>query len=510
MYTLLVCFVASCVAAIVLTRRVRDMAIAKDIVTRPELDRHVHTQPIPRLGGVAVYLSVMLVLLFSFSLSRLLGSAYPFSTREMVGLLGPASIIFLLGLYDDLRGANAYLKFSVQGIAAGLLYFAGYGVERFDLFSRSHALGITLGLPITIFWVLLVTNAFNLIDGLDGLAAGSAFFSTMVMFMISLLRGNVAISFVTIALAGAILGFLRYNFNPATIFLGDSGSLFVGFLLSGLALAGSQKATTIVAVTIPVISFGLPIVDVALAVARRFLSGRQLFAGDDDHIHHRLLKRGLSQREAVLTLYGVTAAFGLLSLALLHGEKLLALVLIVIAIGVLSGIQQLRYVEFLELSESLQRAVARKRILANNVNVRRAAELLRTCKSRESLCRILQETFEPLGFDGFRLENFAGAELSEPCVSPMHFGPNGTLRYCWSGEREPGLGPAWELRLQLPTIGTQPMAYLCLFQMEEERPLLFDLRVVTNGVRTSISDAIRRTVPRSEATEERARAAAQN
>src|SRR5207302_3296486 len=190
------------------------------------------------------------------------------------------TLILLLGVYDDLRGANAYLKFGVQSCAALLLYINGLRVHHFDLFSSSHILRTTIGLPLTVFWVLLITNAFNLIDGLDGLAAGSAFFSTIVMFVISLFRENAIVSIMTIVLAGAILGFLRYNSNPASIFLGDSGSLFVGFMLSALALAGSQKATAMVAVAIPVVALGLPILDVALAVARRVIGAKPLFDGD--------------------------------------------------------------------------------------------------------------------------------------------------------------------------------------------------------------------------------------
>jgi UDP-GlcNAc:undecaprenyl-phosphate/decaprenyl-phosphate GlcNAc-1-phosphate transferase len=491
--SLWLCFSCSAILALVFTRRVRDFAIRKGLVAPPELGRHVHTKALPRLGGVALYFSVFPVLTSALIAWHWTGLAHPFSFIRWFGLLGPASIVFLLGLYDDLRGANAYLKFGVQAIAAALLYFAGYGVQQFDLFSRSHALGVLLGLPITIFWVLLITNAFNLIDGLDGLAAGSAFFSTLVLFVVSLLQGSFNLAFIALALAGAILGFLRYNFNPATIFLGDSGSLFIGFLLSALGLAGSQKATTAIAVTIPIIAFGLPIVDVTLAVARRFLRGSRLFDGDDDHIHHKLLKRGMSQREAVLTLYAITAAFGLLSLAIFHGQRILAAVLIIIAIGVLYGIQQLHYVEFSELGELLHQAGIHRRILANNVGVRRAAESLSKCTDLLGLCQILQETFQPLGFDGFRLENSSFAGLSNSRLRPLHRGSNGSLQYVWSGHTE--CAPAWELRLQLPNSGRHPLAYLCLFQMEENRPLLFDLRVVTNGVRTCVSEAIERAIP---------------
>lgn len=493
----LLVFVVCLFVSMVSTRSVRNLANANGWVHIPKTERHMHTVPVPRLGGVAIYLSVMPVLVLGLVCPGWIGIAHPLSILGSAGLLGPATIVFLLGLYDDLKGADAYLKLSVQAIAACLLYFAGYGVEHIDLVSTSHALEAGLSLPITVFWVLLVTNAFNLIDGLDGLAAGSAFFSTMVMFVISVFRGNFSVSIITITLAGAVLGFLRYNFNPATIFLGDSGSLFVGFLLSAVALGASQKATTIVAVTIPVIAFALPVLDAALAVVRRFLGGRPLFTGDNDHIHHKLMKRGFSQIRAVLTLYGVTAAFGLLSLALLHGEKMLAMILIVIAIGVFWGIRQLRYVEFSELRELMWRTVLRRRIMANNVSVLRAAEVLASCKDCEGLCRILQNTFEPLGFDGFYLETFASAPLSDSSINPLRRDSNGKLQYRWSGDDR--LEAVWELRLQLPSNTHQPMRYLSLFQMEDDRPLFFDLRVLTNGVRISISDAIQRTMPQCQA-----------
>jgi len=507
-YFLLLCFAASCALSMFLTTRVRDAAIARGIVAPPRSDRHVHMTPVPRLGGVAVYLSMMLVLVLGLFVLGRTGISHPPSIREVVGLLGPSTIIFLLGFYDDLKGADAYLKFSVQAVAAVLLYFGGYGVEHIDLLSRSHALGVWLGLPITVFWVLLVTNAFNLIDGLDGLAAGSAFLSTMLMFLLSVLRGDFTVSIIMIALAGAVLGFLRFNFNPATIFLGDSGSLFVGFLLSAVALASLHKATTFSAVMIPVIAFGLPILDVALTVVRRSLGGRPLFTGDNDHIHHKLLKRGFSQRRAVLTLYAVTAGFGLLSLTLLYEEKTLAMVLIATTLGVLLGIRQLRYAEISELRELVHRAVLRHRIMVNNANVRRATDAMAACKDREGLCRILQETFEPLGFDGFCLENFGFAGLPDSLIGPLQSDSKGKLLFRWSGED--GHEPAWELRLQLPSKDDQHIGYLCLFQMEEHRPLLFDLQIVTDGVRTSISDAIQRTLPQARGSGVRARAAGQD
>src|SRR6202023_4148786 len=172
--------------------------------------------------------------------------------------------------------------------------------------------GWAIGLPITVLWVIGITNAFNLIDGLDGLAAGSALFSTLVVFVVAIFSGSSLVSLLTIALAGAILGFLRFNFNPATIFLGDCGSLFIGFILSALALEGAtQKAPTVIAVAIPVVSFGLPILETTLSILRRLISGRPVFTADREHIHHKLLQHGLTHRQVVIVLYGVSAVFAL-------------------------------------------------------------------------------------------------------------------------------------------------------------------------------------------------------
>ena len=243
LYSYLACFLSSLALSLVLTRCVRNFAVARGWVVPPELSRHVHSQPIPRLGGVAIFVTVMSVLGASFLVPKWLGFTSRFPMGTALGILGPAILVFLLGLYDDMRSMGPYAKFGIQSLAALLLYAQGFGIQHFDLLLRGHVLGGFLGLPLTIFWVLLITNAFNLIDGL---AAGSALFSTLVVFVVSLLAQNHLVTFLSVLLAGAILGFLRFNFNPATIFLGDSGSLFIGFMLSALALAGSQKASTMV------------------------------------------------------------------------------------------------------------------------------------------------------------------------------------------------------------------------------------------------------------------------
>jgi UDP-GlcNAc:undecaprenyl-phosphate GlcNAc-1-phosphate transferase len=490
-YAFFICFLVSCFLSLVLTTRVRDFALARGVTMAPQLDRHIHTKPVPRLGGVAIYFSVVLALTLDLFVSNWLGVPQLLTSRVALGLLGPGTIVFLLGLYDDVRGAHAYLKFGIQAFAGLLLYWAGYGIERLDLISSSNILRASISLPLTIFWVLLITNAFNLIDGLDGLAVGSAFFSTVVIFATSLFRHNVVVSLIAAVLAGALLGFLRFNFNPASIFLGDSGSLFVGFMLSGLALARStQKATTIVAVAVPVVVFGLPILDVVLAVARRLIGAKPIFGADQDHIHHKLLKRGLSHRTAVLVLYGTSAGFGLLSLALLHGEKNLAIVLFTASAGIMFGVHQLRYVEFSELSAFLH-SVFKKRIVANNVSIRRAAQQLDSCVDCRTFCHILQAALQPLGFSGFRLESFIGRGLPKSSIHPLTYDPDHGFVFCWADQlpKEPDC----ELRLQLTTTSGEHLGYLCLFQYCDNRQQSsFDLSVMTDGVRTSISDALHR------------------
>src|SRR4029077_4280074 len=209
-------------------------------VAVPSQDRHLHSSPLPRLGGVAIFISFSL----SMVAAAVMASYIPYlhsavSLKTLLTILVPASLVFLLGVYDDLYSVGPYVKFAVQGLAATMLFMGGLRILNIPVLFGEHQLPWFVGLPFTIFWVLAITSSFNLIDGLDGLAAGSALFSTLVAFVVAFLNGPNLVTVMTIALAGAILGFLRYTFNPATIFLGDSGSLFIGFVLSALALQGA-------------------------------------------------------------------------------------------------------------------------------------------------------------------------------------------------------------------------------------------------------------------------------
>ena len=477
-------FVSALLTSAFLTRWVRNFAVRRGWYSVPSLERHVHTRPIPRIGGVAIFLTLWCMVLLAHWVPG------HFSPHLTLKILGPATIIFALGLVDDFVGLNAYWKFSVQAIAAGLLFANGLGISRLSVLAHHPELSWMVGLPLTILWVLWITNAFNLIDGLDGLAAGSALFSTLVIAVTAVLFHSDGILFLTLVLSGAIAGFLRYNFNPASIFLGDCGSLLIGFLLSALALAGSQKAPTVVAVAIPIVSLGLPILDVSVSVLRRFLSCKRLFDADREHIHHKLLGRGISHRHTVLVLYGVSACFGLLSLFLLHPASTAAFsVAIVLVIGILVGVRQLRYHEFGELGRLASRTWSQRHVIANDVNIRRAADELRSCASLPQFCEILQRCLKPAGLDGFGL--YFSSEVPDRAeVFPFTHLTASKLQFFW----EPSLTSAetdWSLSFSLRTRDGERLGGFTLYRKNASVPLWLDVEIFTV---TGFSQAVARVV----------------
>lgn len=488
-----------------LTRYVRNTAVLRGWVAAPSSARHLHTVPIPRLGGVAIFLAFSVGVGLLVAASILFKLPFDLSPRTILYLLLPGTLVFFLGLYDDIYSTNPYVKFAVQSVAATLLFFGGFRVFQLPLLFSTHDLG-WLGLPLTIFWVLWITNAFNLLDGLDGLAAGSALFSTLALFVVSLIANNHMVSLFTLGLAGTILGFLRFNFNPATIFLGDCGSLFLGFMLSALALVGVQKAPTLVAVGIPVVSFGLPILDTTLSVLRRFLNGQPLFAADRKHIHHKLLERGLSQRQVVIILYGVSAVFGLFSLFLLYPEGgTVGIVLFVLGVGIWVGVQHLGYPEFAELGRAAQRAIVQKQIIINNLAIRRAAEKLPGVQSFYQLYQVLQDTFETNDFDGFQLslssEDQKSKKEDHGLLSSIFELQASLPSSCWTWcksmnslktDKEPV--SRWVLTLELITPKKQRCGFFSLYRTCNDRPLLVDVNLITSEFYLALTDAVDRII----------------
>lgn len=497
-------FFLSLVFSFVLTRYVRDTATLRGWVAIPSAERHLHSAPLPRLGGVAIFISFSLSLLVAAIVSLYVPSLHSaFSLKTLVTILAPAAMVFLLGVYDDLYTVGPYVKFAVQALAATILFIGGLRILNIPVLFGEHQLPWFVGLPFTILWVLAITNAFNLIDGLDGLAAGSALFSTLVAFVVALLNGYSLVTIMTIALAGAILGFLRYNFNPATIFLGDSGSLFIGFLLSALALAGAQKAPTIVAVAIPVVSFGLPILETSLSILRRLIGGRPVFTADREHIHHKLLQHGLTHRQVVVVLYGVSAVFALLSLFLLWPTgSSLGLVLAVLGTGIWIGVQRLGYLELGELARVAQRTFEQRQIVINNLAIRRATEELKAARDYEQIRRVLEAAFGSNDFDGFqvRFKLFPGEfhPVVDLEASPRH----DEVSFQWirtnaarnkAARSHDGLA-MWTLSLDLVSSANRHRGALLVHRAYSQRGLQLDINLLTARFPVALADALDRTL----------------
>ncbi|MFX0201605.1 MAG: MraY family glycosyltransferase [Candidatus Hodarchaeota archaeon] len=329
MKTYIVIFLCSFLICYFVIPFVRRYALLNGVMDSDNDMRKIHNGSIPRLGGVGIYLAFYLPFLgFLFYQNRI--SNFLFSDiRQFLGLLFCSTIILALGIYDDIKGANARKKLIVQTIAAIILYIFGFEIQNI-----TNPLGgpIHLGwlsLPVTVFWLVGLSNAFNLIDGIDGLASGVAFFATSALLAVALFLDNILPSLFTAALAGATLGFLRYNFNPAKIFMGDSGSLFLGFTIAAISIHGSEKAHAAVAILIPIVALGLPIMDTLLAIARRVYRGLPIPTADKEHIHHKLIKCGLSHRRAALVLYSFCIVLSSLAVLLSISSSVLIGVILV-------------------------------------------------------------------------------------------------------------------------------------------------------------------------------------
>jgi UDP-GlcNAc:undecaprenyl-phosphate/decaprenyl-phosphate GlcNAc-1-phosphate transferase len=409
--TYFVLFVIATIASLGTTPLIRRLCQRFKLLDVPADGRRLHSTAIPRLGGVALYLSCLAPLSLLPFVDNLLTQTLSGLKAESLIVFIPATLVLLLGVYDDLRGANAAVKFVGLGIIASLFYAMGGRIDALSIpLFGSAQLPAAVSFIITVLWLVGITNAFNLIDGLDGLASGAALFSSLVILGVSISQGRTLMIVVALLLCGALAGFLRYNFNPASIFLGDSGALFVGFLLAALSVLGTQKATTTVAIVVPILAFGFPMVDTAMTMGRRLVSRQPVFEGDREHIHHMLLARGWSQRRAALVLYGVCAAFAFAALIFpVTGSKLTGFMLFVISVAVIIAVGHLRYHEIDELRAGVKRTVGDRRVrVANNIRVRRAAKAL-------SKTSDLHELFEAmrymLDFGGF---SFASAQVGQP------------------------------------------------------------------------------------------------
>lgn len=311
--------VAMLVAAL-LTPLVRKAARWAGAVDAPG-GRRVHKSATPRLGGVAIVAGFCSAIAVCFSTGQLTGRIW--DSRALWGFLAGCVLIACAGAVDDVRPLGAKRKLAIQVIAASI---AWYGGARIIETLSIPVLGIIHLSPFasylaTVIWILAFTNAVNLIDGLDGLAGGVVFFACITNLVVALVGGNLLAATLNAALGGAVLGFLFYNFNPATIFMGDTGSMFLGFALgSASLLSWRQKESTLVSLLVPIIALGLPLTDTLLAMARRFVARRSIFSADRGHLHHRLIDIGLTHRRAVLVLYGCSVLLCIAATAAAFGK----------------------------------------------------------------------------------------------------------------------------------------------------------------------------------------------
>nr|WP_144920672.1 MraY family glycosyltransferase [Paenibacillus bovis] len=327
---LLLCFVAS----ILITPLVKKLAIRFNITDQPN-HRKIHQKAMPRLGGLAIYLSFIIGLIVSQQDS-------PYIWPITIGSL----IIMVTGILDDAFDLRPKYKLIGQLLAALVVIRGGLDVEFINLpFGGQLDFGY-LTIPLTILWIVGITNAINLIDGLDGLAAGVSSIALITLSIMAFLQGDIFVVTIALMLLGSTLGFLIYNFHPAKIFMGDSGALFLGFMISVLAMLGF-KNVTVVSLVIPIIILGVPISDTFFAIIRRLINKRPLAAADQHHLHHRIINSGFTHRQAVLIIYGIAIMFSLAAVIfsmatvwgsiLIVGVVLIAIELFVEVVGLVSN-----------------------------------------------------------------------------------------------------------------------------------------------------------------------------
>jgi UDP-GlcNAc:undecaprenyl-phosphate GlcNAc-1-phosphate transferase len=402
-------FLTSLIFSMAFTPVVIRIARKYNLVDRPSA-RKVHSIAVPRIGGVAIFMACVLGGVSSYFYSNDI-TVKIFHDPRLLWLAIGSLVIFGLGLIDDLWRLGYIAKFSVQILAGIIAYTGGLRIEIITFLPQHSLAHLGLCLPITVLWVVLVINAINLIDGLDGLAAGVGFLVCLVLLILSILGERYIPAAVLAGLAGSLLGFLVFNSNPASIFMGDSGSYFIGFVLASVSMMGSFKGQTAASILIPMIALGLPLMETVWSTIRRFIYGQKLFSPDRDHIHHRLIALGLSQRRVVLILYGITVLMGCVSITLVYThDNRTALLLVLFAAGIIFGIQKLGYLDFLrsnsfrfwlkDVSDEAGLSLERRSFLNFQVAIQNSADL-------ESLWKNLSKAAQWLHFDlvELRMEN---------------------------------------------------------------------------------------------------------
>jgi UDP-GlcNAc:undecaprenyl-phosphate/decaprenyl-phosphate GlcNAc-1-phosphate transferase len=403
-------FLTALTAALVVTPCIRKGASVLGWVDKPDTRRKLHSAPVPRVGGLAIFFSLLIGMAGIYLLPAEITYHFGVNYLRAATVIGLGGMMMLIGFCDDLRALRPWHKFAAQIVVALTAWLLGFRIMgSWSAQGGIIELGI-LSLPITLLWIVGITNAFNLIDGIDGLSTGAALFAMTSMIVVSALHQQWLSVLLLCGLAGASLGFLRHNFVPASIFLGDSGSLLLGFMLAVLGIESSEKSSTAFAIAVPIVALGLPVLDTLISILRRFLSGKPIFTADRKHIHHILIERGFEPRAVVILLYGVCGLFGLFSLLFMNPSgRTLGLSLTILGVCVWFGIQQLHYPELRELNGYVMRGIQHQReLLAGNVMIGKMIDGFRTAHNLAELLASLGAVLEEL--------DFARAEMRLPGI----------------------------------------------------------------------------------------------
>ena len=317
-------FIVSFAFTFATTPLVRRFAFKIGAIDIPKDNRRMHKKPTPRIGGLAI--------IFGFTVATL---CFAQPSRQLYGTLAGAAIIAVMGVIDDCKNLPAKLKFVIQIIAALVVVFAGD--IKIDVFTNPNFLSDNpywvlpewLSVTLTVIWIVFITNAVNFIDGLDGLAAGVSAIMSISLVFISIRVGEYSIAILGIALMGSCFGFLPFNFNPAKIFMGDTGSTFLGFMLATLSIQGVFKSYAVISFAVPLFILGLPLFDALFAMIRRILRGQSPMTADRGHLHHRLVDMGFSQKQTVFILYAISGVLGITAVLLAESGVLRALLLVI-------------------------------------------------------------------------------------------------------------------------------------------------------------------------------------
>ncbi len=418
----IISFLLPVILSLLITPLVIRFAKIIDATDTPD-ERKIHSNEMPRIGGLGIFLSVaisigVVIFLFPDLFTGII------EDNNRTAILGFCFLsLFVMGFWDDLKSLSPEVKFFIQLLLASIIYFAGFKISNITNPLDMGVLNVeVIDFPLTILWIVGVTNAFNLIDGLDGLTSGVATIACIAIFSVSAVSGQFVVAILSLIVAGALVGFLRYNFNPAKIFLGDSGSLLIGFALALLSIQSTTKLTTGFALLFPILVLALPITDTIVSMIRRLLGSylnrnpdgksqslarrlHAMFTPDKSHIHHRLISLGLSHRNTVLVLYGVSIFFAVSAYLYTQIETVerSAAIAVVLLATLFIGIKKLRYREMAIFNNGLMMPFYEKWILNRSALIRLADIVFIT--AAYSLSYVLVRSINPASVDLLNFEN---------------------------------------------------------------------------------------------------------